>query len=92
MQKWRFSLEGRYEKTRFRLDDAGSVPGGVGQDRSIPVALAAIYMPAPDLELSLLGGAEFSGELSLEDANGNLLAESDYDTAPFAGALVRLRF
>jgi len=92
MQDWRFSVEGRYEKSRFRLDDTGSVPNGVGQDRSIPVALAATYMPDPNLELTLLVGGEFAGELRLEDANGNALAESDYDTAPFAGALVKIGF
>lgn len=92
MQRWRFSLEGRYEKTRFRLDDGGLVPSGVGQDRSIPIALTATYMPGPDLELSLLGGMEFAGELRLEDASGNRLVESDYDSAPFAGALVKVRF
>jgi len=92
MQNWRFSLEGRYEKNRFRLDDIGIVPGGVGEDRSIPLALSATYMPDRNLEFTLLGGVEFAGELRLEDSNGNRVADSDYDTAPFAGALVRLRF
>lgn len=92
IQRWRFSLDGRYEKTRFRLDDGGRVPSGVGQDRSIPIALTATYMPGPDLEFSLLGGMEFAGELQLEDASGNRLAKSDYDSAPFAGALVKVRF
>jgi len=92
VQKWRFGLEGRYEKNRFRLDEEGIAPDGVGQDRSIPVALSATYVPGPDLEFTLLAGAEFAGELRLEDAGGNSLAESDYETAPFAGALVKLRF
>ncbi len=92
VQRWRFSLEGRYEKIRFRLNDEGPAPDGLGQDRSIPVALAATYMPNPDVELSLLGGLEFSGELKVEDASGNRLYKSDYDNAPFAGALVKLRF
>ncbi len=91
-QRWRLSLEGRYEKTRFRLDDGGPVPDGVGQDQSIPIALAVAYKPTPDLELSLLGGVEFSGKLRLEDSSGNRLTESDYDTAPFAGAFVKVRF
>ncbi len=91
-QRWRFSLEGRHEKTRFRLDDEGPAPGGLGQDRSIPVALAATYLPNPDVELSLLGGLEFYGELRVEDAGGNRLYQSGYDNALFAGALLKLRF
>ena len=89
---WRFSLEARYEKTQFRLDETGPIPSGLGQDRSIPVAIAATYRPSADVELTLLGGWEFAGELRLEDSDGNRLAESDYDSAPFAGAVARFRF
>jgi len=90
--RWRFSLEGRYEKTRFRLDDKGPFPGGVGQDQSIPVALAATYTAIRDVELSLLGGVEFAGKLRLEDSTGDRLTESDYGAAPFAGAVVKVKF
>jgi hypothetical protein len=89
---WRFGLEARYEKMRFRLDDDGSIPSGVGQDRSVPVALAATYSPSSDVELTLLGGVEFAGELRLEDSDGNRLDDSDYDSAPFAGAVARIKF
>jgi hypothetical protein len=91
-QDWRLSLDARYEKTRFRLDDSGPVPDGVGQDRSIPISLSATYLAATDWELTLLGGVELEGQLRLEDADGNRLAETDYDSAPFAGAIFRFRF
>ena len=90
--RWSLSLGARYEKTRFRLDDTGTFPSAVGQDRSIPLALSARYAPSLDIELGLLGGMAFAGNLRLEDASGRLLGESDYAAAPFAGAFVRLRF
>lgn len=92
MPDWTFSLGARYEKTRFRLDETGPAPDGVGEDRSVPVSLAASYSPNKNVELTLLGGVEFAGTLRLEDRDGNFLAESDYDTAPFAGLLLNLKF
>jgi hypothetical protein len=91
-EKWSFGLGTRYEKSRFRLDDSGPAPDGVGEDRSVPVAISAKYMPSRDLELTLLAGVEFAGRLRLEDRRGNRLSDSDYDKAPFAGAFARVRF
>jgi len=91
-QQWSFGLSTRYEKSRFRLDDEGPAPDGVGEDRSVPVAITARYKPNNDIELTLLGGMDFAGRLRLEDADGNRLSSSDYDTAPFAGAFARVRF
>jgi hypothetical protein len=91
LASWEFSLSARYEKTRFRLDKDGPVPNGVGQDKSVPLAVAASYKPNRQLELSLLAGADFAGNLRLEDADGRRLESSDYDTAPFVGLLLTLR-
>jgi len=91
-QQWSFGLGTRYEQNRFRLDDTGPAPDGVGENRSVPVAISAKYMPSRDFELTLLGGMEFAGRLRLEDARGNRLSDSDYDTAPFVGAFARARF
>jgi hypothetical protein len=35
---------------------------------------------------------EFSGELKLKDADGNLLEKSKYDSAPLFGGTFELRF
>ncbi len=90
--QWSFSLAARYEKTRFRLDDSGIAAGGVGQDKSVPVGLSATYAAGSDVNFTLLGGVELAGSLELEDRNGNLLAESDYDPAPFVGLLLNATF
>jgi hypothetical protein len=85
-------LEVRYEKFRFRLDDTGVASGGVGQDRSLPVALSANYKFSRALSLALTGGVEFAGNLRLEDKGGNKLASTDYDPAPFLGFTFRAGF
>jgi len=90
--RWRFALGGRYEKSRFRLDDKGAAPGGVGEDEAIPLYALAEYSWSDDLKLSLIGGAEVGGNLRLEDKSGNLVSESDIDTAPFLGLTFKGRF
>lgn len=91
-ERWALSLGARYEKARFRLDDNGVGAGGIGQDTSIPVYLGATRRFGHHLSLSLFAGVEFAGELRLEDADGDLIERSDYDTAPFGGATLDLRF
>ena len=89
---WSFGLGGRYESLRFRLDDEGLAPGGVGEDRSIPLYLSATFSRGRDLRISAIAGAEFNGELRIDDANGRSVAREDYETAPFLGATVNIRF
>lgn len=89
---WRLGLGGRYESIRFRLDDRGAAPDGVGGDRSIPVYLSATYSRGRDLQISAIAGVELDGELRLEDANGKVVARDNYDTAAFLGATFNIRF
>lgn len=88
----KLSLSARSESVRFRLDDTGLAPGGVGEDKSIPVVLSFEYSPNPGLLLAAFAGAEFDGELTLEDASGVGLSRQSYDTAPLLGVAARLRF
>ena len=87
-----YGLTARYESLRFRLDDDGIAPGGVGEDSSLPVAFSVQYAPNPGTSLSAFVGAEFGGELSLEDENGTTVSRQDYDTAPITGVSLRLAF
>ena len=90
--KWRFSLGGRYEKLRFRLDKDGVAPDGVGEDRSFPILAGVTYRFTPKIQASLIGGVELGGKLKLDDENGNEVIEEGYDTAGFAGFTLRCRF
>ena len=89
---WEIVFGGRYERLRFRLDDDGIAPEGVGEEQSIPLYVGATWRMSQRVELSVLGGVNLAGELRLEDEDGNLLVESDNDPAPFIGVIFRARF
>lgn len=86
------ALSARYERIRFRLDDDGLAPNGVGEDKSIPVVISFGYNPNPGVSLNVFAGAELDGRLTLDDANGTELSRQSYDTAPLVGAAFRVRF
>jgi hypothetical protein len=88
---WDFALGGRYEKTRFRLDDKGPAGGGIGEDTSLPFYAVANYRVSKSLALNLIGGVDVGTTLTLEDANGTKIAESDADNAGFFGATFKLK-
>lgn len=88
----RLALGGRYEQQRFRLDDKGIAPDGVGEKKSIPLFALVEYGLSRNTQLTLIGGTELNPSLRLEDANGQLLNRTDMDTAPFFGANLSARF
>lgn len=89
---WQFAVGGRYEKQRFRLDNEGVAPGGVGEDRAVPVFVSADYKLTANSALSVFGGVEVNGSVRLEDSSGRQLSKSDLADAPFFGAALRTRF
>jgi hypothetical protein len=91
-KSWDIGLGVRSDKLRFRLDDSGIAPDGVGQDRSIPVSLSVNYRYNRRLRLAFLGGVEFAGKLRVEDDRGKKIESTDYDPAPFLGFSVRAGF
>jgi hypothetical protein len=88
---WTVIGGGRYEKARFRLDDQGVAPRGIGEDRSVPLFVAAQYAIGRTVTVSALAGVDVAGRLRVEDARGNLLTASDYTNAPFLAFFVSLR-
>lgn len=91
-ESWTIGLGARYESLRFRLDDRGSAPNGVGEDRSIPVYSSVTYSRGRDLRISAIAGANFDSELRLEDSRGRRLARDGYEPAPFLGATFNIQF
>jgi hypothetical protein len=91
-QNWDFSLGGRFERLRFRLDKKGNAPGGIGQDRSFPLFGGVTHSFSPRAKASLLGGVELGGELLLEDETGNRIVKVDYAPAGFVGFTFSYRF
>ena len=89
---WNLSLGGRYEKERFRLDNRGVAPKGIGETTSTTLFLAATRQLGRRGTISALTGVALNGALRLEDASGDLLDRTDVDDAPFIGATVDLKF
>lgn len=81
---WTANLGFRFERTRFRLAGDSGSPGGVGEDEGFPV-FATLQVGPRYAYLALLAGARFRGQLRLEDASGDVIAESRYKPAAFVG-------
>jgi hypothetical protein len=81
-----------YHQRRFRLDDDGVVPDGVGEDNNLPVRLRLGLNLTDHISLNLLAGAVFAGEVELEDESGNRLADDEYDPAAYVGLRFAGRF
>lgn len=81
----KIGLGALFNQRRFRLDDSGPAPEGVGEDNSLLVRLRLGWDITPQIALHLVGGVVLGGEVRLEDRNGNLINEQDYDPAPYAG-------
>ena len=90
-EQWRLGLAGRYEEVQFRLGDRGATPGGVGEDRALPLVLTAGWEPNDSVRLGVFAGLEFGGELTLYDAAGRIVESLDYDTVPVFGATFEFR-
>lgn len=88
---WNFAIGGRYEKLRFRLDEDGVVPGGIGEDKSFPLFASCSYSFNPKTQFSLIGGVELGGELKLEDSDGDRIKKESSDPGGFLGLTFRVR-
>lgn len=91
-EQWALALGGSYRSRRFRLDDRGIAPDGVGEEQVLPIYVRVGYRPSPNLEISVRGGVIVAGRLTLEDDDGDEIFEDDFDPAPFVGATLSLRF
>jgi hypothetical protein len=89
---WNFMIGGRMERFRLRLNSNGRVPSGVGQDRKASVSFGAQYAMGKMGFITLYTGINLSGELELNDASGNEIASTDYDSTPFVGLNASIRF
>lgn len=77
---------------RFRLDDQGMAPGGVGEDRSLGSFLHVGRDLGRSATLDLYAGVVLSGELRVADSGGNELARTEFDSTPLIGATFSVRF
>ena len=91
-KRWEFALAGAFRRFRFRLDDSGPAPDGVGEASMLPVLLRATRKFGPLFRLDAYAGAAFRGQLKLEDEDGDQLRADNHDAAPMLGMTLSGRF
>lgn len=82
----------RNRSRRFRLDDRGVAPDGVGRDRSRPVYARVAWKILRNVEMSAMGGAAVTGNVRISDRHGDKVRDEDYDPAPFASLHLAVGF
>ena len=85
---WKVGIGVTSQSRRFRLDDDGVAPDGVGEASSLPVWASITYKLHDLLTVEVYGGAALAGELKLEDRNGNEILDKDVDPVPTLGVTV----
>ena len=90
--RWHLSGGGVYRSFRFRLNNDGVAPNGIGENKGIISFLRLRREATSGLEVDFYAGAILNGELELKDSDGKDLASSDYSTAPFAAVTLSVSF
>ena len=89
---WELAGGGTYREYRFRLKDDGPVPGGIGENRGIPLFARLSRKIGPKGRVDLYAGAVVGGRLEVTSADGNTTTSSDYRAAPLFGLTAALDF
>lgn len=87
-----FGLGFASRRQRFRLDEDGPRPDGIGQAGSRPVFARATWRIDRQAQVELMAGVLTGGRLRLEDPLRRVVVEDDFDNAPFIGASFVKRF
>ena len=89
---WEVALGSAWRSFRFRLDNTGPAPEGIGQADAVPTWTRISWRMDRNWVFDLYTGYIFDGELKLEDRNGNEIGSVDQDPAPFGALTVTYRF
>jgi hypothetical protein len=89
---FQFGVGARYEFRRFRLDNSGFAPGGVGEDTSVPFWGRLSYRFNDNFAADLYAGFVAGGKFKVDDSNGNRLGQDDSELAPTLAIAFRLTF
>jgi len=86
------SLGFMYEYSRFRLDDSGVAPKGVGQLESFGMYGKIAWVFNEQTRVWFTVGTPLAGTLRLENHDGRKISDEDFDPAPFLGLRAEFRF
>lgn len=88
-ESWQIGGGAAYRSFRFRLDDEGTAPGGIGETTGVPAWVRASWRASPKVRLDVYAGAILTGEATLEDSSGRRLESDSYNTAPLAAVTLK---
>jgi hypothetical protein len=82
---WEVALGGGWRSNRFRLDENGVIPDGIGEVEGIPVFLRLSWVVNESVSLDIYGGQFLSGEVTARDSKGRKIGQDDLDSAALLG-------
>ncbi|MBE0605044.1 MAG: hypothetical protein IH610_02010 [Deltaproteobacteria bacterium] len=89
---WEAAAGGAYRSYRFRLDENGTFPGGIGEIRGIPLFARLSRTWRHGWRADLYAGVVLGGKLDIENVQGDRLGSASFDPAPLAGLFVTRKF
>lgn len=89
---WRFAARVSYVNRTYRLSDDAAISEGVFEQSAIPVTFEAVWTPSRSVELRLLAGIQFAGEVETRTRSGSEVGDESVDPQPFVGAELTFRF
>ena len=84
------ALTGSYEFQKFRLDDRGEAPNGIGDVKVLPVWGSIYYDITQKLRAEVYSGAGFIGRMELQNSRGKRIVREDFDPLIFIGGGLKL--
>ncbi len=89
---WDLGLALAYRSFRFRLDDEGPLPNGIGENRNVPLVARMGKKFADTLTVNAFAGATLAGSLRAWAETGHRVYDEDRDPAALVGLSLALRF
>lgn len=89
---WDAGIAAAYRSFRFRLDEKGPIPNGIGENQNVPLVARIGKDISDTLSFNFFVGATLAGNLRAEDRNGNRLYDVDRDPAALIGLSLAARF
>jgi len=89
---WEAAAGGAYRSYRFRLDEDGTVPGGIGEVRGTPLFARLTRTWRHGWKADLYAGVVMGGKLALENGHGDTIGSASFDPAPLASLIVTRKF
>lgn len=89
---WEAGIGGYFEFNRFRLDDEGIAPNGIGEETRIPIQARLSCELGDYVDFDFFAGFNLTSEVELADTRGLVLGKDDLDGAALVGVMISLSF